>query len=258
MSQKQETDSIRISQVMAGALAAVTAAVLGSTMGFAGTVIGAGLASVVSTVGGALYLRSIQRTRQSVESVRNLVVARAGATRVTLVDEEPAAPPASSVPDPSSVPDVPDAPDVPDGSEPSDTAPAGEEQPPPARRLRWPALIAASVLAFVLGMLVITGVEWVRGAPLSGGAGTTVGGIVRTHPGGGGGNTPAPPSQESTTPSTGPSTVTVTPTPAPTSDDQQKPGPPTGSSAPSTTESTTTTGGTPSGSVPAPPSGGAG
>jgi Na+-driven multidrug efflux pump len=61
MSEKQETDNVRISQVLAGALAAVTAALLGSTMGVAGTVVGAALASVVSTVGGALYLRSIKR-----------------------------------------------------------------------------------------------------------------------------------------------------------------------------------------------------
>lgn len=220
MSEKQGTDTIRVSQVLAAALAAVTAALLGSTMGVAGTVVGAGLASVVSTVGGALYLRSIQRTRQRVRSVRNKVVARAGATTVTLTEPEPA------------------------------------RQPPPSRRLRWPVVIVGSVLAFVLGMMAVTGVEWVRGEPLSGGDGTTIGDIVRTNPGGGGDreDPPAPPTQETTIPSTGEQTVTVTPTPPPSSGDQE----PSDPSTPDTSAETTTTGGKPSGSGSVPPSDNAG
>lgn len=231
MSEKQKTDSIRISQVLAAALAAVTAALVGSTMGVAGTVVGAGLASIVSTVGGALYLQSIQRTKQSVQSVRNKVVARAGATKVTLTDGEP-----KPAPDPE------------------------EEQPPSSRRIGWPAVIAGSVLAFVLGMMVVTGIEWVRGEPLSGGEGTTVGDIVRTHPGGGDDrdDSPAPPTQESTDPTTvGDQTVTVTPTPAPTSGDRE-PSDPSTSNAPDTSTETTTTGGPPPGSGSAPPSDNAG
>ncbi|WP_218023379.1 hypothetical protein [Nocardia altamirensis] len=53
------------SQVGAAALAAVTAAFLGSTLGVAGTVAGAGIASVVSTVGGEFYLRSFRRTKDA-------------------------------------------------------------------------------------------------------------------------------------------------------------------------------------------------
>ncbi|MPZ84971.1 MAG: hypothetical protein GEV28_33130 [Actinophytocola sp.] len=229
MSEKQEIDSIRISQVLAAALAAVTAALLGSTVGVAGTVVGAGLASIVSTVGGALYLRSIQRTRRSVQSVRNKVVTRAGATTVTLTDEEPE-------PEPE------------------------EERPPSSRRIGWPAMIVGSVLAFVLGMTVITGIEWIRGEPLSGGEGTTVGDIVRTHPGGGGDrdDSPAPPTRETTIPGTGGQTVTVTPTPTPTSADEEPSDPPSDSSAPDTSVESTTTGGTPSGSGSAPPSDNAG
>lgn len=224
-------EKIRISQVLAGALAAVTAALLGSTMGVAGTVAGAGVASVVSTVGGALYLRSIQRTGQGVRSVRNLVVTRAGSTTVTVVrkSEEPEKP-ADSV----------EGPEV------------GEEQPP-ARRIGWRAVAVGSVLAFALGMAAITGVEWLRGEPLSGGEGTTIGDIVRTQPDDGDEReAPAPSTNESTTPpSTNDSTSTLTPTAPPTSDNQD-PSNPSGSNAPETTLETATD------ATLAPPSGEAG
>jgi uncharacterized membrane protein YeaQ/YmgE (transglycosylase-associated protein family) len=111
MNDKEDTGGFAI-QVIAGALAAVTAATLGSTLGIAGTVLGAGIASVISTVGAAVYLRSIRG-----------VHARTGR--------------------------------------------------------RWPVVAAGGVLAFVLGMLVITGVEWARGSQLSGGEGTTIGSLVR-------------------------------------------------------------------------------
>jgi len=60
-------------QVMASALAAVTAAFLGSTLGVAGTVIGAGVASVVTTVGSELYLRSLRRTRMAAKKTAELL-----------------------------------------------------------------------------------------------------------------------------------------------------------------------------------------
>jgi hypothetical protein len=229
MSDKPDTDSIRFSQVLAGTMAAVTAAVLGSTMGVAGTVAGAGLASIVTTVGGALYLRSIQRTRQSVRTVRDKVVARAGGTSVTLVEEDP------------------------------DTeAEHDDDQPPARRKMRWPAVIVGSVLAFALGMLAVTGVEWLRGEPLSGGDGTTVGRIVRSGTSGGSEHDQSPPAtRESTTPDTGPSTVTVTQT-QPTSGNERPQDQPSESDQPATTTPDSTTTGHDSGSATAPTSGDAG
>ncbi len=105
------------------------------------------------------------------------------------------------------------------------------------------------MLAFALGMMVVTGVEWLRGEPLSGGEGTTVGGIVRSQPDGGGDRDDAPPAtRSSTTPSTGPTTVTVT-QPPPTSADADPADPPSESGTPSTTAPDTTTDGVPTGSV---------
>ncbi|MFI7000507.1 hypothetical protein [Nocardia sp. NPDC050175] len=63
----EEKGGIKPSQVTAAALAAVTAAFLGSTLGVAGTVAGAGIASVVSTVGGELYLRSLSKTKAAAQ-----------------------------------------------------------------------------------------------------------------------------------------------------------------------------------------------
>ncbi len=60
---------LNLSRVAAAALAAVTAAVVGSTLGAAGTLIGAAGASVVTTVGTAVYQASLERSRQRVRSL---------------------------------------------------------------------------------------------------------------------------------------------------------------------------------------------
>jgi hypothetical protein len=184
MTEKREAGGLGL-EVLAGGLAAVTAAMIGSGLGVTGTVLGAGIASVVSTVAAALYLRS----------------ARSVAVRTGIR--------------------------------------TGVERPRrPRRAAGWPVLVTGGVLAFVLGMLVITGVEWVRGAPLSGGQGTTVGAIVAPRP------HRAPPPVEEPVPVTGapestatttttaaPTTTTITPPPATT---------PTTTWSPSATTTTTT------------------
>lgn len=57
-------------QLIASALAAASAAVTASYFGVNGTVIGAAVASVVATVGSAVYSHSIQRTYNGVRRVR--------------------------------------------------------------------------------------------------------------------------------------------------------------------------------------------
>jgi hypothetical protein len=56
-------------QVVGGALAAMTAAALGSRFSVAGTVVGAALASVIAAVAGALYTASLRRTGKTVRAV---------------------------------------------------------------------------------------------------------------------------------------------------------------------------------------------
>ncbi|HEV8562814.1 MAG TPA: hypothetical protein VGR06_41395 [Actinophytocola sp.] len=207
MSKKRETGFTL--QVITSGLAAITAALLGSTLGVAGTVLGAGVASVVTTIAAAAYARSIQHTRARVRLAQAKVIGRANESQ-------------------------------PDG----DTESSENEGQP--RRLSRPALIVATGLAFALGMLAITGFEWISGHPVSGGQGTTIGGIIRPQRG------PTPverPSPASTTTSV-PSTVTSTTPSPPATDPTTSTTPPT--SVPSTEPpvTTTTPTGSPSASVP--------
>ncbi|SHE77198.1 hypothetical protein [Streptoalloteichus hindustanus] len=216
---------IKPTQVAGGALAAVTAAVLGARLGMAGTVLGAGVASVVTTVGGALYQHSLERTRDTVKVVATkLPLGSHGAER-TAVDTtlatrtwegdrgdqntmwagrpmgEDAATeivhpvgsggPARGLPDqttmiirrPASVSTAVTAVSAAEEPDRAEPAPAARQTWREWLGQRWARVAAVSTLGFVLGMLVVTGVEWVRGEPLSGaGQGSTVGTILRGGP----------------------------------------------------------------------------
>ncbi|MFI9384065.1 hypothetical protein [Kutzneria sp. NPDC052558] len=195
---------IKPTQVAAGALASVTAAVLGSKLGVAGTVAGAGLASVVGTVGASLYERSIH-------AAKDRVTAR-------IKQEEP---PVGASHDAETVRLM--------------VAPPKRE----AGKRRWPMLAAATAAAFVLGMGVLTVVELLDGQATSGnGQRTTVGALFgqpeqtsAPHP------TSAPPptsTSTSTTTTTAPTTTSSTPPSSTTTTE------PTTTSSSSTTVTTTT------------------
>jgi hypothetical protein len=69
---EQQTKSwldLSLTQVLGGALAAMTAAALGSRFSVAGTVVGAALASVIAAVATALYTASLRRTGETVRTV---------------------------------------------------------------------------------------------------------------------------------------------------------------------------------------------
>jgi hypothetical protein len=67
--EKKSWHDLSLTQVLGGALAAMTAAALGSRFSLAGTVVGAALASVIAAVAGALYTASLRRTRETVRAV---------------------------------------------------------------------------------------------------------------------------------------------------------------------------------------------
>lgn len=71
------------SQVAASALAAVSSAVAASYLGVAGTVIGAGVGSVIATVCTALYQHSLTRTNERIRKVAP-VTARPRWTKLTV------------------------------------------------------------------------------------------------------------------------------------------------------------------------------
>lgn len=80
MSETDERPRLEINWVQStgGALAAVSSAVLLSTFGVAGTLIGAAIGSLVITVGGAIYSYSIRATRQKVATAQTVAAARIG------------------------------------------------------------------------------------------------------------------------------------------------------------------------------------
>jgi hypothetical protein len=96
MSERPESERRRIDvnavQVVGSALAAISSAFLLSTLGVAGTVIGAALASVVATVGSAVYVHLFRKTGEQLRDVRAQLVPPHGG---------------GPDPDPASVPDRP-------------------------------------------------------------------------------------------------------------------------------------------------------
>jgi hypothetical protein len=115
---EKRSSQLKVTQLLATALAAVTAAFLGSRLGVAGTVTGAGVASVVSTVGTALYQQSLDRTGRAARKVRSRVAAAtAKRTRPgpgTPTGATPAgAPPATAAPTDARPVDAPPTADTP-------------------------------------------------------------------------------------------------------------------------------------------------
>jgi hypothetical protein len=226
-----ERVSLSFTQFLASVLAAVSASLAASVFGVAGTLIGAALGSAISVLGGFLYARSLERSRQAVRLTLGVAAARRQGGRPGDPD------------DPDRAPD--------EGSPDEPGAPAGRRH-----RLRvalTPQRLALGAGAlFVLTMSLITGFELLTGQPVAAsvegqhGSGVSVlGGNERSS------SSPAPTSSAPATssgsaPSSAPSsassipsgtsvptpTVTVTVTPSATPSATQSAVPPSGSSAP--------------------------
>lgn len=178
---------LTVNKVVAGAGAAATSAVLGSFFGAAGTVAGAALGSVASTVAATIYQRYLDRTRDTIvarirpvaggtsPSELTLPMQRTGEDDTVRLRVEPVVPP-----------------------------------PAPSRR-RWWVWVGATVVVFVIGLLAVTGIEWVKGSTLtSNDSGTSVGRVLggepraTTEPG----VAPAGPAGDSTDPTSTPDPTT--------------------------------------------------
>lgn len=267
-------------RTIAGALAAVAAAVVLSKLGAAGTLTGAAIGSVVISVGTNIGAHGISTTR-----ARMLEAQKEAARRVSLAQAEVrrarAAVADASVESQqrlahaeaelaSSQSEL--AQDVPVGAEPAAIenplvdapltdeatrvlpAVVGADEVPPRQGVLWRRVAIFAAASFVIALLAITAFELIGGRPLSwyvggGGTGTTVTNI------GGGGSKPAPkpavtPSPTvSSTPSptvTPTPTATATPTPSATPTASGTPTPtsgslPTGAATPSGTPTVTST-----------------
>lgn len=166
-------------QVLAGALAAVSSAVLLSTVGVAGTIIGAAAGSVAATVGAAIYSYYLAASRERVLAARALAlrrVARAQSKPSGSVPQpapvpEPAAdrapePAADPAADPAGVDREPGQ----QSDEPMESE-AGADQPVSWRKvlgkLSWRKIAVVSVAIFALAMAAILTFELLTGRAVS-------------------------------------------------------------------------------------------
>ncbi|PRW63580.1 hypothetical protein [Actinopolyspora mortivallis] len=177
-------------QVLGTALASVTAAFLGGSLGIAGTVSGAALTSLVITVGGAVYQRSLETTK---EKAANAALRRPGRRTPGQGREEatrriPAGPAAAPGDGQATRVLRPCSPEATTDRIPlsgTDSVPSGEAPSRARRGIRWRVVAVTSGLAFLLCMVVVTGYEVLTGDSVSGDSGgTTVGRMLHPHGGG--------------------------------------------------------------------------
>src|SRR4051794_32561073 len=155
VSEQQDRMDINWVQVCASALAAVSSAVLLSTVGVAGTIIGAAVGSVIATVGAAVYSYSLRISRERVAAAQAAAVARMSrvrtGTHTRTVDLE-------------------------DKPEDEGRAPWREA----LARLPWKWIAILSGAVFVIAMIVILGFELITGQAVSDATGGTGGAGHRT------------------------------------------------------------------------------
>jgi hypothetical protein len=193
-------EQLRIPKLLAGALAAVSGAVVASFFGVEGTLIGAALVSMLVAPAEAVYTHSLASAhRVARRSLVRRVGDQAGASEEA-ASEEGASEEAAS-------------------EEGASEEGASEGHPQP---IRWQRVAVAAVLAFGIAVVAITGVEAVANQPLASlvgtqprqGGSTSVGVVVA------GGDRSIPPATQapgtSTTSPSGPAPTTTAPAAVPT------------------------------------------
>lgn len=198
--EKKKILDLSLTQIAGGALAAMTAAALGSTLGVGGTIAGAALASVVAGVAGSLYTASLRTGRDkvrtvfrapndaasapptAVEGVPTISDAATRAATRTHADDTRYYQPTS---DETTVLPAWDEASLRGHATPAasggiQTGGAGSRGGKKSSEKRsrgsfpWKRAVAVSLSIFALAAVLITGYERVSGQPLSGGTGTTV------------------------------------------------------------------------------------
>jgi hypothetical protein len=173
---------LTVNKVIAGAGAAATSAVLGSYFGATGTVAGAALGSVASTVATTLYQHSLDRTRDTLVARvrlpgrRRTALSDAPTVQLTVPEQRTSAATEAATEAPTEA-----------RAEAPTEAPTTRLRVEPI--LRQPRRIwlwaGATVLVFVIGLLVVTGLEWAKGSSLTTGQpGTSVARVLTPASGG--------------------------------------------------------------------------
>ena len=152
---KKRNFEFSVTQIVGGALAAMTAAALGSQLSAAGTVIGAALASIVAAIAGSLYTASLRRTRDKVKTV--------------FWTGEP-----NEVQEPTVMEIIPDSEGHIAGQRSHLVAPEPDpNQKPQGPKLNWKRVLVVALVTFGIAAAALTTFEVVTGQALSGGKGTT-------------------------------------------------------------------------------------
>lgn len=216
-------------QLIAGALAAMTSAVIGAQLGVAGTILGAAVGSLVAAVATSLYTASLHHTKNKIHSAYVAKVhgdqAETTTTTTTTTSGTTAIPPDDQ---PTTV--LPVLPVVPTPSEADlDAELAEDEESDNGRtRLRWKPILLSAAAVFALAIASITVFELITGHSLSGGQGTT---ISEVGPGGSdqpsaaptGSPSPRPTAEPTTQPTSAPPTEPTAPQPSASAEPTQSP-----------------------------------
>lgn len=210
--------SFSLPQLLGSAAAAATVAYVGSSLGTAGTIFGAALASVIGALAGTVYTAGLDRTGRRLGSVMSRGWERIRSADPALEDEQ------------ATVVLEPDDTLVEPGIGPSEP-----EEPVRDRATTWRRIglrvLAGAAAIFAVTFVVITGLELIRGQALDGGEGTTLGQVVRperqssAEPEPTASETPTPTETATPTPSETPTEPSATPTPTPTPTPTETPEP---------------------------------
>ncbi|MFT3971053.1 MAG: hypothetical protein QM695_12450 [Micropruina sp.] len=184
-----------LTQIAGGALAAITTAALGSRLGYAGTLAGAGIASVLAAFASTLYTKGLEHTR---EGVKKIVLRDA--------DGHPA------------VGNIPD-----EAFERDEAERPTKSSAPRRRSSRRPwavfgGMLGTAAVTFVVAMGIVTGWEFGTGKTLDGQKGTTISQVSnrRAVSKPSASASTSQPASSATSSATATPTATPTPTPTPT------------------------------------------
>jgi hypothetical protein len=244
--QQHERVAINWFQVCGSALAAVSSAVLLSTVGVAGTIIGAAIGSVVVTAGGSIYSHYLEVSRHRVAAAQSVARARMKRSRTARMDAQQQERADNEL-----------------HQAEEQLADAEDETEKLSWRevlagLRWRRIAAGAAAIFVLAMVIIVTFEMVTGRAVSTYTGGTDGNPRTSIPGLGRSSTgtPTPTPTPTRTPTRSPTQTTSTATPTST---PSTTAPSTADSSPTptvagtqTTAPTTTPSSTASSTVPTP------
>lgn len=162
--EKEPFLGLKMTQVLGGIVASSTAAVLGGQLGVAGTVVGAAFTSFTIVVGGAIYTRTFDKTKDGIGSA---------VSRLRLAGTPPTTVPENSE---YAVPDDDATRVIAAQARAKDEV---ETVLPWYRRIAPVKVLVAAAGLFLIAAVVVTGLEALRGTAVSGGEGTTIGQISR-------------------------------------------------------------------------------